>query len=42
MDKYKHSGYGTGFDGKGTFSFPSGEFGCNVIIFGIDMSSSAC
>ena len=35
------SGYGIGFDGRGTFSFPNGSFGQNVIIFGIDMSSSA-
>ena len=39
IDKYKCSGYGIGFDGKGTFSFPNGEFGCNVITFGVDMSS---
>ena len=40
IDKYKYSGYGTGFDGKGTFSFPNGSFGQNVIILGVDMSSS--
>ena len=28
-----------GFDMKGTFSFPTGGFGKNVIIFGADMSS---
>ena len=39
-DKYKYSGYGIGFDWKGTFSFPSGGFGCNVTIFRVDMSSS--
>ena len=33
-------GYGTEFDGKGSFLFPGGGLGCNVIIFGIDMSSS--
>ena len=38
--KYKYSGYGTGFDRRGTFSFPIGRFVCNVIIFGVDMSSS--
>ena len=32
-------GYGTGFDRKGTFSFRDGS-GRNVIIFGVDMSSS--
>ena len=39
-DKYKHSGYGIKFDRRGTFSFPIGVCGCNVIIFGVDMSSS--
>ena len=34
-------GYGTGFDRRGRFSFPGGGFGQNVIIFGVDMSSSA-
>ena len=36
----KYSWYGFGFDMKGTFSFPSGVFGKNIIIFGVDMSSS--
>ena len=40
IDKYKYSGYGTGFEGKGNFPFPNGEFGCNVLIFGVDVSSS--
>ena len=40
IDKYKYSGYGIGFDRRGAFSFPTGGFGCNVIIFGIDISSS--
>ena len=40
IDKYKYSGYGIGFDSGGTFSFPNGSFGENVIIFGVDMSSS--
>ena len=40
IDKYKYSGHGTSFDRRGTFSFPTGGFGCNVIIFGVDMSSS--
>ena len=39
IDKYKYSGYGIGFDRKGSFSFPSGGFGQNVIIFGAAMSS---
>ena len=38
--KYKYSVYGIGFDGHGTFLYPSGGFGQNVIIFGADMSSS--
>ena len=40
IDSYKYSGYGIGLDRRGTFSFPSGGFGYNVIIFGVDMSSS--
>ena len=40
IDKYRYSGYGIEFDRKSSFSFPSGEFGQNVIIFGVDMSSS--
>ena len=41
IDKYKHSEYGLGFDARGTFLFPSGKFGQNVITFGVDMSFSA-
>ena len=41
IDKYGYSGYGTGFDRRGSFSFPSDGFGQNVLIFGVDMSSSA-
>ena len=41
IDKYGYSGYGTGFDRRSSFSFPSGGFGQNVLIFGVDMSSSA-
>ena len=40
IDKYKYSGYGIGFDRHGFFSHPSGETGRNVIILGVDMSSS--
>ena len=40
IDKNKYSGYGIGFDSKGTFSHPTGSFGQNAIIFGADMSSS--
>ena len=41
IDKYGYSGYGIGFDRKRVFSFPSGGFGQNIIIFGANMSSSA-
>ena len=37
IDKYGYSDYGIGFDRKSSFSFPSGGFGQNVIIFGVDM-----
>ena len=37
--KYKYSGYGIGFDRKGTFSLGNG-FGKNCIIFAVDTSSS--
>ena len=40
IEKYKYSGYGTGFDRRSSFSFPSGGFGQNVVIFGVDMSTS--
>ena len=41
IDKYKYSGYGIGFDRRSSFSFSSGGFGQNILIFGVDMSSSA-
>ena len=41
IDKYGYSGYGIGFDRRSSFSFPGGGFGQNVLIFGVDMSSSA-
>ena len=41
IDKYGYSGYGIGFDRRGSFSFPGGGFGQNVLIFGVDMSFSA-
>ena len=41
IDKYKYSGYGIKFDRRSSFSFPSGRFGQNILIFGVDMSSSA-
>ena len=39
IDKYGYSGYGIGFD-RSSYSFPGGGFGQNIIIVGIDMSSS--
>ena len=41
IDKYGYSGYGIGLDRRSSFSFPGGEYGQNVLIFGADMSSSA-
>ena len=41
IDKYGYSSYGIGFDRRSRFSFPSGGFGQNILIFGVDMSSSA-
>ena len=41
FDKYGYSGYGIGFHRKGSFSFQSGGYGQNVIIFEVDMSFSA-
>ena len=41
IDKYGHSGYGIGFDRRSSFSFPGGGFGQNLLIFGVDMSSSS-
>ena len=40
IGKYGYSGYGIGFDRRSSFSFPGGRFGQNIIIFGVDMSSS--
>ena len=40
IEKYKYSGYGIGFDRRSSFSFPSGGFVQNVLIFGTDMSTS--
>ena len=39
IDECKHSGYGIGFDRKGTFPAGNG-FGRNCITFGVDMSFS--
>ena len=40
-DKYKNSGYGVGFDARGSFSLSDGSgFGKNATIFVAKMSSS--
>ena len=39
-DKYKYQGHGIGFDLAGTFTHSDGGIGKNVIIFGVDMTSS--
>ena len=39
-DKYVYTGYGTPFDSRLEFSLLDASVGKNVIIFGIDMSSS--
>ena len=41
IDKYGYSGYGIGFDRRGSFSFSGGRFGQNILVFGVDMSFSA-
>ena len=40
VDKYEYSGYGIGFDSKGSYTHPDGRYGENVIIFGADLSNS--
>ena len=40
IDKYGYSGYGIEFDRHGRFSFPGTRLDRNVIILGVDMSSS--
>ena len=40
IDRYGYHGYGIGFDRHGSFSFPGTGLGRNVIIFGVDTSSS--
>ena len=37
IENHKYSGYDIGFYRRSRFSFPSGEFGQNVLIFGADM-----
>ena len=41
IDKYGYSGYGIGFDRKGSLSLPGGGYGQNVLIFGVDMTFTA-
>ena len=41
IDKNKYSGYGIGFVRTGIYLLPGGSFGRNVVILGVDMSSSA-
>ena len=41
IDKYGYYGNGIGLDRKSRFPFPGGGISQNVIIFGVDMSSSA-
>ena len=41
IEKYGYSDYGIVFNRRSSFSFPDGGFGQNVLIFGVDMSSSA-
>ena len=40
ISKYNYSGYGIGFDSKGSFLHADGTYGVNVIIFGADLDSS--
>ena len=40
IEKYKYSGYGTGFDRRLSFSFPIGGFVQDVLIVGADMSTA--
>ena len=40
IEKYGYSGFGIGFERRWSFTFPGRGFGQNVLIFGVDMSSS--
>ena len=40
IEKYEYSGYGIGFDRRSSYSLPVGGYGQNVLIFGVDISSS--
>ena len=39
-DKYSYSGYGIEFDSHSLYSVPNFNWGKNVVIFGVDNSSS--
>ena len=39
--KYNYAGYSIGFDSRGTFTHPDGDYGVKVIIFGCDVSNSS-
>ena len=41
IDKYGYSGYGIPFDRRSSFSFPTGRFCQNMLIFGVHTSFSA-
>ena len=41
IEKYGYSGFGIGFDKRSSFTFLGAGFGQNVLIFGVDVSSSA-
>ena len=40
VNKYAYNGYEIGFNSPSEFSLPDGSIGKNVIVFGVDMSSS--
>ena len=40
IDKFSYSGYGIWCGRRLSFSFPGGGYGQNILIFGVDMSSS--
>ena len=41
IENYGYSGFGSGFHKRSRFSFPGVGFGQNVLILGVDMSSSS-
>ena len=40
IEKYGYSGYAIGFDRRSSFSVSGGGFDQNILLFGVDMSSS--